>query len=85
MKKTAIALHYPEGAPAPFVVCKGSGNIAEQILALAQENNVPIVCEPETALILSLQEVGDCVSPETYGVLVGIFAFLKKVESYEHN
>lgn len=85
MKKTAIALHYPPGVQAPFISCKGRGATAELLLTVAKEHNIPIICEPETALILSLQEVGDYIPPETYEILAGIFAFLKKVEMYEHN
>lgn len=85
MKKTAVALQYPKNAPAPFIVAKGNGNLADAILAVAQENNVPVFCEPETVSILSLHQIGDCIPAQTYEVLAGIFAFLKKVEENEHN
>ncbi len=85
MKKVAIALQYPEKAPAPFILFKGSGRKADRIIEIASENNIPLVCKPETAMILSVHEIGDCVPVETYEVLASIFAFLKKVEDYDRN
>lgn len=83
MKKTAVALHYPENAQAPFIVAKGTNQKAEKILEIAQLNNIPIVIEPETAVVLSMQDIGDCIPEETYEVLAGVFAFLKKVYDYD--
>ncbi len=80
MKKNAIALQYPKNAPAPFIVFKGSGVVAEKILEIAKENDIPVVSEPNVASVLSLYDIGSCVPTETYEVLAGIFAFLKKVE-----
>ncbi len=85
MKKTAIALQYPDNAPAPFIVFKGNGDKVERMLKIAEENNIPIVCEPETAFVLSFHEVGSCVPAETYEVLAGIFSFLKKVKEYDRD
>ncbi len=79
MKKTAVALRYPKDVQAPFIIAKGFNKQADFILELAQKNNVPIVTESETAVVLSLQDIGDCIPEETYEVLAGVFAFLKKV------
>ncbi len=85
MKKVAIALQYPENAPAPFLVYKGRGIKADKVIEIAKENNVPVVCNPDTAMILSVQEIGECVPVDTYEVLAGIFAFLKRVKEYDRN
>ncbi len=85
MTKTAVALHYPEHAPAPFITFKGKGAVAQKMLEIANEHNIPIANEPEVAAILSFHEIGECVPVETYEVLAGIFAFLKKVEEYDRN
>lgn len=84
-KQTAVALRYPKGFPAPFIACKGSGRLAQLMTAAAEEYGIPVAFEPETAQILSLQEVGSYIPPETYEVLVGIFAFIKKAEDYANN
>ncbi len=85
MKKTAIALQYPESAPAPFIAYKGSGAVAEKMLEIAKDNDVPVVSDSEVASVLLLHDIGQCVPFETYEVLAGIFAFLKKVREYDRN
>lgn len=84
-QKTAVALRYPEGFPAPFIACKGKGRLAELMTDVASELNIPIVSEPETAQILSMQEVGSCIPPETYQILAAVFCFLKETETYGNN
>ena len=42
-EKTAVALKYsPEENTAPKVVAKGRGHVAENILAAAQSNSIPV-------------------------------------------
>ena len=84
-EKRAAALRYPEGFPAPFLVCKGTGRLADRMTELAAELGIPLVFEPETAHILSLQEVGTYIPPETYGVIAAVFAFLKENEVHGKN
>ncbi|MCQ2579640.1 MAG: EscU/YscU/HrcU family type III secretion system export apparatus switch protein [Treponemataceae bacterium] len=83
-KKTAIALSYPAGADAPFIVAKGKGNYAERILEIAEENSVYIVKDDLTADILSLYEIGDYIPPETYEVIAGVFAFLLRMRDEQN-
>ena len=83
MKKMAIALRYPNNVQAPFIIAKGFNKQADFILKLAQEHKVPVVTENETATLLSLKNIGDCIPEETYEVLAGVFAFLKKVTDYD--
>ena len=78
-KKTGIALSYPDGAEAPFIVAKGKGSYAERILEIARENSVYVVKDDLTAGILSLYEIGEYIPPETYEVIAGIFAFLLRM------
>lgn len=75
-KKQAVALRYPEGAVAPFIVAKGKGELAERILQIAKENDVYIEHDEITTQILSLYEIGELIPPETYEVVAGIFSFL---------
>ena len=41
--KKAAALCYPEGFPAPFILCKGTGRLAERMTELAERFKVPVV------------------------------------------
>lgn len=83
--KKAAALCYPEGFPAPFILCKGTGRLAERMTELAERFKVPVVFKPEAVEILSLQEAGTYIPPETYDIFAAIFAFLKEVETYAKN
>lgn len=76
----AIALRYdPVEAPAPLVLAKGSGHIAERIKQVAQENDIPI--KEDKALAQALYksvEIGDVIPEELYQSVASILAQLYK-------
>ena len=78
MKKTATALLYKENTRAPVITAQGKGEIAEQILKIAKEHEVRIIKDIETASILSLVEIGECIPIETYEIIAKLLAFIKK-------
>jgi len=80
----AVALKYPENAEAPFISATGKGNLAEKIVEIAKQNNIPVIKDPQTADILSLQDCGQLIPESTYKVIAEIFAFIRSIEkSYE--
>lgn len=78
--KRAIALQYPEGVEAPFIALNVRGAIAEKVLRIAQEKNIPVERNTVLAHTLSMCQVGSYIPEETYEVLAKIFAFIKKRE-----
>lgn len=82
MKKTslsqqkAVALKYPKGAEAPFVVAKGKGLLAKRILEEARSNEIKI--EENTPLVEFLSEVkvGSLVPQEAWEILAQIFSVI---------
>jgi type III secretion system FlhB-like substrate exporter len=76
----AAALRYPDWADAPFIAAKARGALAERLLEIARQNDIPIVKDADLTDVLTLQEVGSYIPPETYQVLAGIFALLKRIE-----
>ena len=76
----AAALRYPAWADAPFIAAKAKGALAERLVEIARQNDVPVVKAADLTDVLTLQEVGDYIPPETYEVLAGIFALLKRIE-----
>lgn len=78
MKKTATAVLYKDKNKAPIITAQGKGEVAEQILKIAKEHNVRIIKDIDTASILSLVEIGDCIPIETYEVIAKLLAFIKK-------
>ncbi|MGM0592944.1 MAG: EscU/YscU/HrcU family type III secretion system export apparatus switch protein [Pseudomonadota bacterium] len=72
--KSAIALHYDE-KNAPRISAKGSGELAEQIIALAKEHDVPLHEDGELAALLSQLELGEEIPRELYLAVAEVLAF----------
>ncbi|RMH01421.1 MAG: flagellar biosynthesis protein FlhB [Aquificota bacterium] len=75
----AIALRYnpEEGDRAPVVLAKGKGQVAERIVEIAQEYNVPIVRKEEVARAMyPAVEVGEEIPPKFYRAVAEIIAFI---------
>ncbi len=70
----AIALDYDESS-APRVTAKGRGLVAEEILKLAAENNIPIREEPEIIELLATVELGDQIPETLYVAVAEVIAF----------
>ena len=70
----AVALLY-DGNNAPRVTAKGRGEIAGQILKLADDNNIPLDTNPELARILSTIPLGDEIPRELYTAVAEVIAF----------
>ena len=77
--KKAVALSYkPDQDQAPKVSAKGAGTIAEKILALAKEHDIPIKEDPDLVEILAKLEVNQEIPPELYTVVAEILAFVHR-------
>lgn len=74
--KKAVALTYSEEMSAPKVVASGSGLVAENILAKAAENNVPVYEDDKLATILSALELGQEIPPQLYELVAKILVFV---------
>jgi len=71
----AVAIKYEEKMPSPQVVAKGKGDIAERIIKIAKEFNIPIERNPPLAQSLyRLVEVGQMIPFELYEALAEILA-----------
>jgi flagellar biosynthesis protein len=79
-QKRAVALRYdPAREAAPKVVAKGKGRTAEQILALARKNGVPIRQDANLVQVLSGLKLDQEIPPEVYRAVALILAFLHRV------
>lgn len=78
-EKQAVALSY-DGKRAPVVSAEGSGDLAEQIIALARQHGVPLF--ENGPLLALLQEVGLGEEiPETlYLCIAQVMAFAYKIQ-----
>ena len=76
----AVSLKYPEGAEAPFITFSAKGKLAERLLEIAKENNIPIAGNDIVADILSVQEIGSMIPESTWKIVAEIFSILVKNE-----
>jgi flagellar biosynthesis protein len=84
----AIALNY-DGENAPRLTAKGRGELAQRILELAREHDVPLHEDPELAALLSQIPLGEEIPQALYRAVgeVIAFAFLlsgKRPPGYEN-
>ena len=72
--RQAIALSY-DGQQAPTLSAKGDDELAEAILALAREHEVPIYENAELVRLLARMELGDQIPEALYLTIAEIIAF----------
>ncbi len=74
MPEKVVALAY-DGLSAPVLSAKGIGEIAEEILAIAREHNIPIREEPELTELLSELKLNQEIPRELYVAVAEVIAF----------
>lgn len=72
--RQAIALTY-DGLNAPTLSAKGDEDLAEAILAIAREYEVPIYENAELVRLLARLELGDAIPEALYVCIAEIIAF----------
>lgn len=73
----AAALQYDkEKAAAPKLTARGKGQIAEKIIALAHEHNIPLHRDADLIEILDKVEIDTEIPLEVYAVVAEIFAYI---------
>jgi len=73
-KKIAVALHYNK-IDAPTISAKGSGDIANMILKIAEENNIPLHEDKDLVTLLSKLDLGDEIPEVLYRAIAEIISF----------
>ena len=83
--RRVVGLRYePDGELAPQVIAKGSGALAERILAIAEEHGVPVRHDPDLVEMLASAEIGREIPVELYGAVAGLLTFLYRLnEEYK--
>lgn len=71
----AVALTY-DGQTTPFVSATGDSDIAEEILRIAREHEIPIYENPELVNVLSRLELGDEIPEMLYLTIAEIISFV---------
>ncbi|MDY0274669.1 MAG: flagellar biosynthesis protein FlhB [Desulfomicrobium sp.] len=78
----AIAIRYNAlEAPAPIILAKGAGPVAERIKKIARENGVPIrENKPLARALYKIAEVGDSIPEEFYQAVAAILAQVYRIK-----
>jgi len=71
---TAVALHY-DGKEAPRITAKGTGELAEKIIALAKEHGIPLQEDAAMVSLLSKLDLGNEIPQALYTAVAEIIAF----------
>ncbi|SDT85782.1 EscU/YscU/HrcU family type III secretion system export apparatus switch protein [Desulfobacula phenolica] len=80
--KKAIALKYDrETNSAPKVTAKGKGKVAQKIIDLAKQHDIPIKDDPDLIEVLSSLEIDEEIPSEIYVAVAELLAFVYSMNS----
>ena len=79
-KKTAVALEYTPGEQAPKVIASGRGYLADKIIDVAKEENVPIHKDEKLARSLSVLDIGEYIPQELYSIVAEVLVFVDDMD-----
>lgn len=76
----AVALKYEGSDSAPVVVASGLGYMAQKIVEVAAENNIPVYEDTSLATVLSQFKLGREIPEELYQAVVEIYVYFLKFD-----
>ncbi len=80
-RRKAVALRYDRRKDqAPRVIAKGTGLLAERIIALAREHGVRIHEDPELVALLSKLDISVEIPEDLYRAVAEVLAFLYRLD-----
>ncbi|MGL4873198.1 MAG: EscU/YscU/HrcU family type III secretion system export apparatus switch protein [Clostridium sp.] len=82
-KRKAAALKYDMNNDAPIISAAGAGQVAENIIKKAEENEVPIVYNKELTDFLCNLDVGDSIPEELYEAVAHVIAYVTDLDKSE--
>lgn len=80
MMKKAAALRYKQGKDsAPKVVAKGKGTIAQRIIEVAREHNIPLKSDPQLVEVLTTIDLYQEIPPDLYRAVAEILSYVYRM------
>ncbi len=80
MPERAVAIKYDSDLPAPFLIAKGEGRLADRIREIAREHDIPVSEDTATADLLYAVDVGDFIPEDLYAVVARLLVYAYQVE-----
>jgi len=84
-RRSAVALAYGENAPAPKVIAKGRGLIAEAIIERARAAGIYVHDSPELVGLLMQVDLDQHIPPELYVAVAEVLAWMYRLEQRHSN
>ena len=79
-RQLAVALRYSKKQEeAPRVLAKGRDSLAERILQLARQHDIPVHQDTDLVEILIRLDVGDLIPPELYKAVAELLAYIYRM------
>lgn len=79
---SAVSLKYDRHEnKAPIITAKGEGHIANKIISLAKENNIPIKEDPDLVQLLSQVDLNNEIPASLYKVVAELLSFIYKLNN----
>ena len=84
--KEAASLKYDQNkSNAPKVTAKGKGAIAQNIIDVAKEHNIPIKKDEDLLQMLSQIEINEEIPAELYKAVAEIFSFIYGISNEKND
>ena len=82
IKRSAVSLKYDSSVhKAPLVIAKGKGIMADKIIALAKDNNIPIKEDPDLVELLAQVDLNKEIPVTLYKVVAELLSFVYKLNN----
>lgn len=76
----AVAIKYNKDLPAPFITAKGHGFIADKLLEIAADYEIPVVKDDLLSETLYIMEPGEYIPDEVFDIVAEILVFIKETQ-----
>jgi flagellar biosynthesis protein len=83
IRQKAVAIQYNPSEPAPKVVAKGAGKVAEQILEEATDSDIAVYKDAQLVEEMSGMELGQHIPPDLYEVVAQVLIFISDLDRRE--
>jgi len=81
-RRQAAALRYePKRDRAPRLIAKGQGALAEKLIELARQHDIPIRQDKNLLQTLSRLDLNEEIPPQVYQVVAEILAFIYRLSN----
>jgi len=83
-KKKAVGIKYGSSdIKVPILNAKGIGEVAEKIIKIAEENDVPVYQDTDLIELLMVLELNQQIPAELYKAVAEVLAFVYKLNKKE--